>query len=626
MSDTWFFDALPCHPEPYEGECLTGYLLRLADANGITDIRAFICGLFPEWGKKKQVQILRWEYPTENWGELPQRTQLPVARLTQMTMLPWVAKFRTPPMRHEGRPFNPGQILRDIVRPTLQVCPLCLQEKPYIRLLWRLQLVAACVAHGCWLQGTCHACGQPLPVVSNHQRHLHCGCCGADLRQLPVVQAPDETLAEENKRQPDWKFLLDPTVSLVNEDETPANCELPRVIGLKLRYFRYQTGCSASELARQSATSRSQIKTAEHGWQKRWIPLATYLLYLAGLGVSWPNFAAMRVPPEFFSAQLEPRFMSLRICPTADCPNHHPPPGPGVILRRQLHERGLVVLKCKACKRKFTRTYTGELVTKYRHPPLPPKTQVNVHKPEEEIEQVRQLGLQGRSIRHITRRMGWGKDAVRNCWLSLGIAAEVRAAQKQRWQRKTQKFREALWIEVRQVLDSLCQQDAPITLTGVTQALGRQGTFIFRYPDIASRTREVIAQHNAQLKQRRFEELEARIRQAIAACHENDTVMSIRYILEQAGATAWLVQHHHPELWDMIRQVVTTDKEQRKAQRFGQQLQQVNEAAVRLTTQGIRLTRSAIIEEVRKVVPITWGNPQVAELLDKWVGDFAPSD
>ena len=622
MPDVWFFDVLPCRPAPYEDECLSGYLLRLAAANGTVNFGTFIRTLFPMWPAGRGVNTLCWEYPVPDWDELPRRTQLPRERLDRMTLLPWVAKFRELPLEAGGPPCRPGQMLRGIVRPTLQVCPLCLEEKPYRRLLWRLQSVTTCVSHGCYLQDTCHVCGELLPVVSNNQQHLHCSHCGNDLRRLPILPASAELLAEQARQQPDWEFLLNPAVSLINESEAAANCRLPRMIGLKLRYLRYQTGLTTAELGQQIQPSASQMKNAEHGWQKRPVPLTLYLSYLKGLGFSWRSFAALSLPPDFIATQLRPPFMSLRICPTAGCPSHQLPAGTGVGLRRRLYERKLVVLKCKICKRKFTRTYDGELVTKFRHPPLPPETKVNVHKPKEQIEEVRRLGLEGTSIRQITKRMGWGKETVRNCWHSLGITEEVHTAQKLRRQQKSQKLREALWSDVEKVLDSLCQQETSVRLIDVAHALGQHESFIYRYPDIASRIREVVRQHEARVKQRRFEELEARIRKVIAEGLENDTVMSTHYILERIGIGAWQLQNHYHELWQMIREAVATDKEQRKAQRIFQQCQEVNEVATQLIIQGIPLTKTAIIEEVRKRLPITMANPQVNALLDRWVGDL----
>jgi hypothetical protein len=626
MPDTWFFDVLPCRPVPYEDECLTGYLLRLAATNGTADFRAFVLNLFPSWPGRGQISLLRWEYPLAHWHELSQRVQLPEERLKRMTMLPWVAKFRTPSVQTEDRPLYPGGMLRGIVRSSLQVCPLCLQEKPYQRLLWRLQPVAACVTHGCWLQQTCHHCGQLLPVTGNKQQHLQCGLCQFDLRQLPILPAPEAVLAEEARRQPDWRYLLDPTTNLMKENEVTADCSVSRVVGLKLRYLRHQTGLSPAEIAQQIEPSASQIRTVEHGWEVRRVPLAAYLSYLEGLGYSWLAFAALNVPAEFFAAQLQPQYMALRICPTPDCPNHLTPTKSGVILRRHFPERGLVVLKCKRCRRRFTRTYAGELVTKYRRPPLPPGTRVNTHKPAEEVEQARQLGLQGRSNRHITKCLGWTQETIRNCWKALDIEEEVRTAQKQRRRQKGEKLRETLQMEVEKILDSLCQQEERITFVAVTKALGRRGIFLFRYPETAERIREVAAQHHAQLKQRRLEELEVKLKQAIAEYQESNMVMTIRYLSQQAGCTPWLLQYHYPELWAMVRAAVAANEEQRRTRRVKQQCQQINETAARLSAQGIRLTKSALIEETRKVIPITTTHPQVDELLNGWIGDLEPSN
>ena len=622
MSDTWYFDVLPYRPAPYEGECLSGYLLRLAAANGASSFRNFSQVLFPIWNMHRGVDVLRWEYPVDECAELARRVQLPNEILIPLTVLPLVAKFQGPLMETEGKPLRPGSILRGTVQSSLQVCPLCLQEKPFQRLLWRLQTVSACIEHGCYLQGTCHACGRLLPALGNSQQHLHCGHCGSDLRRLPVLAASDETLAEEARRQPDWEYLLNPAVTLVNESEALNDCGLPRLIGLKLRYLRHQKGLTPATLAQQIELSASQIEIVEHGWKERRVPLANYLPYLEGLGYSWRAFAALKVPQEFFSKQLQPEYMSLRICPTPDCPNHQPPPGTGVVLRRRFPERGLLVLQCKICKRKFTRTYDGEVVAKYRRPPPSPETRVTVHKPAEEIEQVRQLGLQGRSTRHIVTVTGWGKESVRNCWHSLGITAEVRAAQKRRRQHKLQKHRQSLLEKVENVLDSLCQQDERITLVGVSCALGWNSTYIYRYPDFANRVREVAAQHNGQREQRRFEELQKKIEQAITCCRENDMPMSMHHIVEQAGETSGLVHYRYPELWLRIREAVESDRENRKTRQRIQQCRQINEAAARLADQGIRLTKSVIIQEAKKYVAISANDPEVNELLDRWVGNM----
>lgn len=49
MSKDWFFESLPLRPGPYAGECLSGYLLRLADLNGYAILWDLVGDLFPTW-------------------------------------------------------------------------------------------------------------------------------------------------------------------------------------------------------------------------------------------------------------------------------------------------------------------------------------------------------------------------------------------------------------------------------------------------------------------------------------------------------------------------------------------------------------------------------------------------
>ena len=79
-SRVWFFEVLPQRPPPYPGECLSGYLLRLAEANGALRFWSLARDLFPRWTMDEQVLLLRWEYPLDAWGRLPLRAQLRAPR------------------------------------------------------------------------------------------------------------------------------------------------------------------------------------------------------------------------------------------------------------------------------------------------------------------------------------------------------------------------------------------------------------------------------------------------------------------------------------------------------------------------------------------------------------------
>src|SRR5437867_832046 len=158
MPEPWVVDVLPCHPPPSPGECLSGYLVRLADANGGATVWDLVRDAFPGWTGPQQLRLLRWEYPLDGWGRLPLRTHLAPADLARLTVAPWVAKFRPPPVvAHPGN-RSPASALRGAVAPTLRICPRCLEAAPFVRLLWRLAPVAACLEHGCLLADRCPGC------------------------------------------------------------------------------------------------------------------------------------------------------------------------------------------------------------------------------------------------------------------------------------------------------------------------------------------------------------------------------------------------------------------------------------------------------------------------------------
>lgn len=624
MSEMRFFDVLPVRIQPYEGECLSGYLLRLAAANGVIDFRAFVQSLFPAWHNRRQVHVLRWEYPVDSWGALPLRTQLPVERLVQMTLLPWVAKFRTPPIRTDIRQLSPGQILRDLVHSTLQVCPLCLQEeKPYRRLLWRLQPVVACLKHGCRLQGVCHCCGQSLPVVESYQQHLKCGHCGADLRQLPVVPAADGVLAREARQQPDWQFLLDPAVSLVCDLAKETKLDIARQVGLKMRYLRQQQGESIAQLAKRSRIAESMISSAEGG---RRASLVTYLEYLDSMAYTWQELATITIPAENLAAYSRPRRLSLRLCPNPAC-DHHTISSPKVTLTRDQPDLQLARFHCQTCGRRFTRAYTGKLVTKPRVPEGETRKYVLI-KPEAEVERAKQLGLQGETDRAVAEALGWTAHNAFSCWRVLGIYDEVREARRRRRQREKQQRRQALRERVDVILDEFCQQDEPITLARVNRALGENKPYlrVGDYPEIVAHVKAVTQAHHSRCRQQRLEQWQTQIEAVIADYQDQDIPLTIHKIAAEVGLAYWQLRDDYPELMALIRQSVRADREMRRNYQLAQQCVQISQAAARLTAQGSPLTRTAILAEARQHIPIDDSVPQVYEWLKWWIGNFGARD
>jgi len=618
MTEPWFFEVFPYRPAPYSGECLSGYLLRLAEVNGFIfwDLAA---DLFPVFARTIQISLLRWEYPVSDWGRIPSRTQLPMAALRALTVMPWVEKFRSPPIVTPPSGLSPGHFLRGVVHPHLQVCPLCLQEQPYLRLMWRLAPVYACVTHGCLLHAQCHRCGTTLTVLGVRQRHLHCAACGTDLRTSPVVPASPDLLATQQRRQADFQFLLDPERRLVQK---PVD-DLPRAIGLKFRYLRFQTGRSVTAMASQVGVSDGTITNLEMGQQ---VPLRLYLIYLETLERSWPEFAAQEVPYSFVQHLAEPPHLHLRLCPTPGCPNHQPPPGMGVIMSRDMPDCRRVRFRCSACGRHFTRTYEGELATRLRRAPPHLRDLSRSLKSTEEVAQLVEMGLQGTSNRQIARRLGWTEQTVHFYWPALGLEEEVHQAQTRRRAQEQQERHATLHAQVEMALQSLLSQDEEITLERVAQALGRTVRNLKNYPELVERVREASQVHNAQVRKRRYEALVAQVQQIIEEARQGSKALTVREIMQRTNLTYKGLFKAYPKLQAMVRDAVKENQARMRIARAETRCALITAAAARLAAQGSRLTQVAILREAGLHKCAVKSDAAVEGLLRKWTSDFAPRD
>lgn len=620
MDNAWYFDLLPCRPQPYADECLSGYLLRLAAANGHDICKAFIFQLFPDWRYCSQVSILRWEYPVDDWGIIPQYTGLSPAELQKMTFLPWVAKFRLPSIRTHLSRSSPGCFLRGLVDPGLRICPLCLQEQPYIRLMWRLAPVQACLRHSCYLQSRCHVCLQPLTAIGWQHQHLHCAECAADLRELPVTAVSDDVLAKETRQQQDFQFLLNPNVTLLtdqSEENRTSPEQLPQAIGLKLRYLRHQAGYSLRQMDTALSATRDKAGRVERGDR---VPLPDYLTYLENLSCSWSEFAAVVVPPEFIGDYAQPAHMDIRLCPNSNCSNHEPPTSLKVRLLRDNVKSQTVGFRCLACGQQFIRQYTGELVpAKIRCSPISSENSRQLTKPIEEVTLLQELGLQGETNQEISRRLGWQMHTVQWYLYALGLAEEVQRAQTKRQRQKKEQQREDLRTRIEVILSVLCQQDKDITLTSVGRALGCTPACLNYYDDILHRVREVAEAHNSQRRQQRLDALLAKFETLTPQLSNWEEPVTIRLIARELGLTREQLRQIYPEVWAKVNEAVQADKVRFRELKRQRRCTHINEVAAALVDQGWHLTIKGLLRETRIAPNVYQSDMVIRELIQTWV-------
>lgn len=154
----------PAHPHPYQGECLSSWIVRCAHANGLKE-QTFCDRVF---GKEYQIWNRDIDRTAPDWliDIMSQKTATPrklvldtTCRLYEGRLFPslhhcsqlrWVT-----PVKHRGRMIK-GY--------AMQYCPCCLSEdsESYYRLAWRLALHTFCPIHEVMMHDRCYSCGSPV--------------------------------------------------------------------------------------------------------------------------------------------------------------------------------------------------------------------------------------------------------------------------------------------------------------------------------------------------------------------------------------------------------------------------------------------------------------------------------
>jgi hypothetical protein len=145
-------------PRPTPGESTTGYLMRVAGANGFRSVRQLFTSLRVRQQGAFDELCARLCLTDQERGNL----------------------FGTLPGHwgHSDIPLGLG--VSDFNQTCRRWCPACMKEGCVLQGRWSLKLVCACSVHGVWLQDgcpRCDACGSWADAV---QTHCQCGASLAD--------------------------------------------------------------------------------------------------------------------------------------------------------------------------------------------------------------------------------------------------------------------------------------------------------------------------------------------------------------------------------------------------------------------------------------------------------------
>lgn len=199
--------VLPCTFHPGEGELLSSWLVRLAQAHRIK-VESLCRYLWPQtilW--KRDMDKLA---PAGILDTLATRTLTPPHRILQTTLTLMSERLT-------GAPLLTGQGHTCWLMPLrihhrthqghgLVYCPRCLQQDgatPYYRTSWRLAFHVSCPTCGIYMQEGCPACGAPIIFfrldigrknTAADQLLSTCYQCAFDLRQAPAKPVSSQSL------------------------------------------------------------------------------------------------------------------------------------------------------------------------------------------------------------------------------------------------------------------------------------------------------------------------------------------------------------------------------------------------------------------------------------------------
>lgn len=176
-------------PRPYGDESLVGYIIRLTEANYYSS---------PQWIFQMAGLRARGVYANVFNREKDDLSRLSNISDVEADVL-WSMAFPVNPFSYP-KVVKQVKVLGNVVpsdalnRQQIQLCPICLQEKPYYRFFWELSVVSVCPFHHCLLIDRCPQCQE---LIGWSRPKVAICSCQFDWRSFrpQVVESEQSTLS-----------------------------------------------------------------------------------------------------------------------------------------------------------------------------------------------------------------------------------------------------------------------------------------------------------------------------------------------------------------------------------------------------------------------------------------------
>ena len=200
-------------PNPMEGESFIGFLLRVAEYNGvqIQDIYQIVSnGINPRLSLHLlDINPNKYIDPTL----MNQVLDISSEQLREMSLRPLLEKLVDNP--------DGDYIFKDVIQlfdhQYRKFCPECLREKGYFKLIWQIKEIKICDVHLKKLRNSCAKCGGKQLYTHPNLREIECCHCRAKLTWEEEPQS-DKTqdkkyIEQQLRKHRDWIYLISPDIS-----------------------------------------------------------------------------------------------------------------------------------------------------------------------------------------------------------------------------------------------------------------------------------------------------------------------------------------------------------------------------------------------------------------------------
>lgn len=156
-------------PRPYPDESLAGYIIRLSEANHYASPKLIfqVSGL-----RARGIYANIFYQEKDDLSRLSNLCDVEKNTLWLMAFPGFI--FRQAKVVKQAKVFSDVVPTDALNRNRVQLCPICLQEKPYYRSIWELSIVSACPLHHCVLINRCPQC--QLPIQWSRPSIVLCSC------------------------------------------------------------------------------------------------------------------------------------------------------------------------------------------------------------------------------------------------------------------------------------------------------------------------------------------------------------------------------------------------------------------------------------------------------------------